>query len=67
MLPEAERRGYNNVFAAFSAIIKNEVKLITKILSSNIATKLGDCFEKQGQQALGLFTRSGMNHVGCCS
>ena len=33
MLPEAERRGYNNVFAAFSAIIKNEVKLITKILS----------------------------------
>jgi len=24
MLPEAERRGYNNVFAAFSAIIKNE-------------------------------------------
>jgi solute carrier family 25 oxoglutarate transporter 11 len=24
MLPEAERRGYNNVFSAFSAIIKNE-------------------------------------------
>jgi solute carrier family 25 oxoglutarate transporter 11 len=24
MLPEAERRGYNNVFAAFSSIVKNE-------------------------------------------